>query len=181
MTSRQTWAAAFLAPDTSPLAALSQIAVSLDLTLAESVGCAFTLDLQLATACATPGLLAGLAPGVDVAPPEVVVVAEVAGVVLAGVLVDLFEDELLPQPAANAPVEASTNDNTNGLQIIDPPPLSITRNSQTWRGPESNRGRNDFQRPYKSALEAESPCKSTRPEVLRREPRRVDTGGSGGI
>jgi hypothetical protein len=81
-------------------------------------------DLHAATACAIAGFAEAADPELEPLFPEVVVVAEAdvlvveADVLLAGALLAVLEDELLPQPAAAMPTAAATNNNTSGLRII---------------------------------------------------------------
>ena len=112
MISWQTCAAAFLAAASLPFAALSQIAMSFDFTLAESVAAALMRDLHAATAEATAGLEEVVVPLA-----ELVVVAG-ADVLVAGALVAVLEDELLPQPAASTARQAATDKTAIGLRTI---------------------------------------------------------------
>jgi hypothetical protein len=107
-----------------PFAALSQIETSFDLRLDERFPDELMRDLHAATAWAIAGFAEAADPELEPLFPEVVVVAEAdvldveADVLLAGALLAVIEDELLPQPAAAMPTAAATNNHTSGLRII---------------------------------------------------------------
>ncbi len=108
------------------MAALLQIPSTLLFTLEESVGSLWTIDLHAATASATPAAELGtLEDGVEavVDVVEVALVATVlalAVVVLAGVLVEVEFELLLPQPASSAPASSASR-KENRVAIICPP------------------------------------------------------------
>ena len=119
----QTCDAACCTPASLPLAAFSQIVCSLVFSSAVSVGAAAMLDLQAATASATPGLLdAGALAAALAAALLLAVVAAAAGA--AAAVDDELDEELLllllPQAASDTPVTATTN-SKHSLATMCPP------------------------------------------------------------
>jgi hypothetical protein len=65
--------------------------------------------------------------GAVVETAAVLVVGALAGALLAGVLFDVLDDELLPQPATTAPQAAVTDNNSaSDLLVMNAPLLAYT-------------------------------------------------------
>jgi hypothetical protein len=93
---------------------------------AGSVGSLWTIDLQAATASATPAAVA--APlEVGVGDVEVLLGAAVEVFTLAGVLVAAFEllvvELLLPHPTTSTPQRSTATSQADRVRIIGPPRL----------------------------------------------------------